>query len=134
MSKHCRLEPADRQLVPSFQFLPATFTNGINSFKIRRHTLYDDDAARDQRRRVHPNKSFVSLDSETSVYWEELLNRDEALCKQDPSRPEMIILDDPAPELLHMHMCVIFAPWADRSSSKSEQGIFVLPAHTLGMG
>jgi hypothetical protein len=47
LSKHCELEPADHQPVPSFHFLAATFTNGMNSFKIPRHTLYDSATSLD---------------------------------------------------------------------------------------
>jgi hypothetical protein len=96
----------------------------MNNFKISRHTFYDKDAARDQRLRVHQKKIFATLDSETLAYGKGLENRDDVLLNQDSGEPKMTILDDPAPEWLRMHMCVIFAPWVDRSSSTSEQGLF----------
>jgi hypothetical protein len=111
MSRRCEIGPAERRCLPSFQFLPATFTNGVNTFRISKpHTLYDQDCAIDERLRLHDHLAPAKVDRDTWNYWYGLMHRDNSPEEPDPNKPEMIVLSDPAPEKLRLHMGVLFAP------------------------
>jgi hypothetical protein len=66
MSSRYEIGPAERGVLLSFQFLPATFTNGLNTFRISSsHTLYDEDSVIDQRLRLHDQQIPAEVDCDT---------------------------------------------------------------------
>jgi hypothetical protein len=113
MVERCELDLLEMAAVPSFRFLPSVFTNGVNKFKIQRsHVLYDAVSAENKRLERHET-AFAHMDDETMRQWGKLVDRDSALHEQDPS-----------PEALRLHMCVVFAPWIDTTSQEPEEGVF----------
>jgi hypothetical protein len=124
MVKRCELDPLEMAVVPSFRFLPCVFTHGVNKFRIQRsHVLYDAVCAENKRLERYET-AFAHMDDETMTQWEKLVDRDSALHEQDPRRDEVTLLENPSPEALKLHMCVVFAPWIDTTSQEPEEGVF----------
>jgi hypothetical protein len=116
--------------VPSFRFLPAVFSNGVDKFAIRSsHVLYDSIRAR-RLEKPHEERDHTETDedSDSLVDWLDYVeDRDDFLPYPDPSRDEVTVLEYPAPEILRLHMCVVFVPWlvdASLSSELEEESLF----------
>lgn len=118
------LGPEDRAALPSFRSLPATFTNGMNKFKVGgRHTLYDGIAT-SQMVSDRPELWRTVLDDDYLNRREAQEDRAWAMWKRDPNRDDITVVRDPLPRCLRMHMSVVFAPWLDSAASRAMQGVF----------
>lgn len=118
------IEPQESEFIPSFQFLPATFTNGVHRFRISTPQMfYDQETVRRKRLETHGSMKVHLTPEELAIY-EGRMCRDIDLERKDLSRPLITTISEPAPEEIRMHMCVVFAPWIDSSSSQTEQGFY----------
>ncbi|KAF2188999.1 hypothetical protein K469DRAFT_564867 [Zopfia rhizophila CBS 207.26] len=92
------LRPEQLAARPSFRPLPATFTNGMNKFRMEgRQRLYDC-----------PSRLDRAFD----------------MTSPSRDREDVTVVHDPLPEFLHARMATVFAPWPDSTGSRAEQGVF----------
>jgi len=118
------IQPQDFDSIPSFRFLPVSFTNGTNVFRINTpHTLYDCESV--CRKRSETNDDYKAhLNDEQWAEREAFLDREIDLDRIDRSRPPITEVSAPAPEWIRLHMAVVFAPWIDSGRMEAEQGFY----------
>ena len=123
------LQPEQLATRPSFRPLPATFTNGMNKFKMEGcHLLYDRPSEHLRRKLGwspwYDEAAVGELRPDLSDTTKAQVERAIAMQRKDPSRESLTVVHDPLHFSLRLHMCSVFAPWPASTASQIEQGVF----------
>ena len=123
------LQPEQLATRPSFRPLPATFTNGMNKFRMEgRHLLYDRPTTYLRRKLGwspwYDEAAVGELRPDLSDTTKAQIERGAAMHEQDANRESLTVSHDPLHLCLRLHMCSVFAPWPASTASQIEQGVF----------
>lgn len=123
------LRPEQLVTWPSFRPLLATFTNGLNKFKMEgRQRLYECPSPMlNEELRWSPwydELAVSTIDPPVSDQTIEQMDRAYDMLYPNRNLEDVTVVHDPLPKFLQPHMATVYAPWPDSTGSRAEQGVF----------